>query len=130
FGGAGELMTELIYGLAHPQIPGQLAPAQLFAEGCEVTAVETCLMASRILSDIAAGPVFTTKTPSCPTETVMLLPSATSMKMLPWTGKMWTCPSFGLWSAIFLSTANTDRDDGTFRLATEVDPFNVSLYSG
>src|SRR5262245_37463812 len=78
-GGAGGLIMEWMYGLDHPQIPGQFAPAQLFAAGCAVTALESSLIAARILSDIAAGPVFTTRTPSCPTETVMFVPSATSM---------------------------------------------------
>ena len=57
-------MMELMYGLDHPQIPGQLAPAQLFTVGCAVTAIESWLMAARTLSDIAAEPVFTTTTPS------------------------------------------------------------------
>src|SRR6266699_292051 len=60
----------------------------------------------------------------------MLVPSATTMYILPCTGKTWTSPSFGLWSAILLSAANVDRDDGTVKLATEAEPFNVDLYSG
>src|SRR5262245_59663827 len=79
FAGAGELITELMYGLDQPQIPAQFAPAQLFAAGCAVTAVASWLSAARILSDIAAEPVFTTRIPSGPTETVMFVPSATSM---------------------------------------------------
>src|SRR5438093_5083617 len=50
--------------------------------------------------------------------------------MLPCTGNTWTCPSLGLWSAILLSTANADRDDGTVKVAREAEPFNVDLYSG
>ena len=37
------------------------------------------------------------------------------------TGKTWTSPSLGLWSAILLSTANVDRDDGTLKLAEEAE---------
>src|SRR5215510_12915425 len=50
--------------------------------------------------------------------------------MLPCTGNTWTCPSFGLWSAILLSGLKVGRDNGTFRLATEAEPFNVARYSG
>src|SRR5262249_42030958 len=46
------------------------------------------------------------------------------------TGSMWTCPSFGLWSAILLATSNAVRDDGTVKFASDVVPFMMDLYSG
>ena len=105
-------MMPLMYGLDQPQIPGQFVPAQLFVVGCAVTALDSWLMAARIFSDIAAGPVFTTRTPSCPTDTVMLvwlgqrrIPGIESGRTLPYSqdysfsaGVAWTQPLWSDWT--------------------------------
>src|SRR6185295_18685267 len=60
FGGAGDAMTVLTNGLAQPQVPGQLTPMQLFGMGDAIAELASCLIAARILSDMAAVPVLTT----------------------------------------------------------------------
>ena len=59
-------MTVLMYGLDHPQAPGQFAPKQLFGVGGVTVALASWLMAASTLSDICAEPVFTSMTPSGP----------------------------------------------------------------
>src|SRR5216117_4073623 len=50
--------------------------------------------------------------------------------MFPCTGRTWTSPSLGLWSAILLSTETAEWENGTLRLLTLAEPFNVDRYSG
>ena len=59
--------------------PGQFTPKQLFVVGGVTVAFASWLMAVSTLSDICAAPVFTSMTPSGPTDTAMFVPSATSM---------------------------------------------------
>ena len=77
--GGGDVMTAFMYGLDQPQVRGQLTPVQVFGAAGDTAAFTSSLMTVRILFDMSAVPVFTTATPSCPTDTVMLVPSATSM---------------------------------------------------
>ena len=72
-------MTALKYGLAHPHAPGQFAPKHSFRPGGLTLVVASCLTAARILSDICAGPLLTSRMPSAPNDAVMFTPSAISM---------------------------------------------------
>ena len=79
WGGAGELMIEFMYGLAQPQAPGQFAPKQVLGPGGVTALFASWLTAASTLSLIAGAPVFTSITPSAPIDTVMFVPSATSI---------------------------------------------------
>src|SRR5688500_18062911 len=95
----GAVTSALKYGLDHagdPNALGQFAPKQLFGVGGVTAAFASSVSAASTLSAIAAGPLLTMAIPSLPTDTVMLVPSATSMKMLPCTGRTCTWPSRGL----------------------------------
>ena len=72
-------MTAFMYGLAQPHAPGQFAPKQVLGVGGVTVALASWLTAASTLSDICADPVFTSRTPSGPIDTVMLVPSAISM---------------------------------------------------
>src|SRR5688572_20045018 len=111
-------------------MPGQFTPTQVFTEGGATVALASWPSAASTLSDIAAAPVFTSSTPSPPTDAVRLTPSATSMKTLPCTGSTCTWPSLGLWSAMLFSTATADLDDGTRSVFANAGSASAPLYSG
>src|SRR5688572_1202721 len=75
----GDVITVFMNGLDYPHAPAQSAPKQVLGWGLAATAFDSSLTAASTLSDIVRGPVLTSTTPSGPTETVMLVPSATSM---------------------------------------------------
>src|SRR5690348_864215 len=129
----GAVTSALKYGLDHagdPNALGQFAPKQLFGVGGETIAFATSLNAASTLSAICAEPLLTIAIPSLPTEAVMFVPSATSMKMLPCTGSTCTCPSRGLWSAMRFATSLALRDTGTVMLDVVAAPVSTARYSG
>src|SRR6187401_1903681 len=129
----GAVTSALKYGLDHagePKALGQFAPKQLFGIDGVTAALARSDSAASTLSAIAAAPVLTIAMPSFPIDAVMFTPSATSMKILPCTGRTCTCPSRGLWSAIRFATSLAERETGTVMFASVVVPASTLRYSG
>ncbi len=68
-----------MYGLAQPHALGQFAPKHVLGPGGVTALLASWLTAASTLSVIAAEPVFTSITPSAPSDAVMFVPSATSI---------------------------------------------------